>query len=568
MHPISSSGSASTPTSTPTPTPTIKSDPDPTEIDYTHLFDARPEIHATSPVQHTDLITVVFRRIAAAFSDAATWIRQVFSGSSRASPPLISITTPRSHSENREATDPRSPIAKQGAEHLHVRAKTTESLENNLPIGDRLPDSPSKADEDRKASSRHTEATLPSDPDREAFDAYARLCKQDGKPPGEVLIPQNFDKAASAYASEFADRILGSSVVQGQDFHLGFEDQTRLPVAIAVLQQQNDNPLAKSKAKALVEIGPVPVSSAQQATSFMAWRAWKQDPDKFPSDADFSIDAAMRHASELLAQFAGKPQARLDEVKAILNDATELIVQQEAIQKRYNEQKLWREGEQLMSKLLASVEAARPEPVATPAKPVVSSANPVPTAAPVDLRPGPPPPPPPRVRRPSSMPVSDLPETPLPATPAPPPPAPRKQNLPHLVGALPNWTDKQIDTITSAAFPMNHEQVRRGIAGLRSIDWAKAGTSEGFQSASSVDDTERRLNYGSQRRSDEQRLLENLEYAQLLIRRTNREHILKAGDAFRPLADLLAQQEAVSGRLALEIDSRLASVRGSLGQKN
>lgn len=516
------------------------------QTDAADLFDPVPQ-YAQEPASTPSVLVTVrhaFARIGEAFAAAAVRVQSLFSV---ANAPLISISKPRL-----KTMKPELPAELQRANQAAL-AKTQENPAARVKPG---------------SSSRHVEATSPSDPDREAFDAYARLCKQDGKPPGEVLIPQNFDKAASAYAFGFADRILENQVAQGQDLHLGSEDQARLPVAIAVLQQQNDNPLAKSKAKALVEIGPVPVSSAQQATSFMAWRAWKQDPDKFPSDADFSIDAAVRHASELLAQFAGKPQAMLDEVKAILNDATELIANQTDIQKRYNEQKLWREGEQLMSKLLASVEAARPEPVTTPAKPVVSSADPAPTAAPVDLRPGPPPPPPPRVRRPNRMPVSDLPEAPLPATPAPPPPAPRKQNLPHLVGALPNWTDKQIDTIASAAFPMNHEQVRRGITGLRSVDWAKAGAAEGFQSASSMDDTERRLNTGSQRQADQQRLLENLEYAQLLIRRTNREHILKAGEAFRPFADLLAQQEAVSGRLALEIDSRLASVRGSLGQKN
>lgn len=305
--------------------------------DIADLFDPVPNDANASASAPSALATLryAFARIGEEFAAAAARVRSLFSEKSA---PLISISKPRART-----IKPKLPPELEQA-NQQARDKLRENLAASVTSGSLF---------------RHAAATMPSHPKREAFDAYARLCKQDGKHPGEVSIPHNFDKAAAAYASDFADRVLKSKLAQGRDLHLSSEVQIRLPIAIAVLQQQKSNPLAQSKAKALDEIGPVPVSSVQQATSFMAWRAWKQDPDNFPSDSDFCIDAAVRHASELLAQFAGQPQARLNEVKAILNDATELIAQQDEIQKRYNEQKPWREGEQLMSNLLASVEASR-----------------------------------------------------------------------------------------------------------------------------------------------------------------------------------------------------------------
>lgn len=523
------------PTSTrDTPPPgQLNSSPDSTEAEVKALFDPRPDTSITSPVQHTHPVAVVFLRIAAAFSEAAAWVRQIFLGNSRSSPPLMAVSAPRQLPSN--GTETRQPeIANRDAEQLHAVAKAAVATDSGRPAGAPLPGSPSSQ----------------ADKNREAFDTYVRLAKEEAMPPGAAFIPQNFEKGTVAHANAMVDQVLDAkkkAEAEGGEFYLPSEQQEKLKIAAGVLEQQKDNLIAKAKAAEARGAGHVPTNTAQQFSSFMAWREWKNTPDRLPANEDFSIDAALAYAHEVLAQNASKAEAMQPEIKALLNDAIVLIAKADEFRDKY-------ENARLIANVLASAEAARPAPKEFSSARTGTLARPAEQTA-VDSQGGrgmPPPPPPPR-RQSNPHASAVLPETPQPATPPPAAPAPRKQNLAHLVGRLPNWSGKQLAIIASAAFPLNSDQVSRAIQGLRSIDWAAGAAPVATPSGKATDETQRLMNYARQQQAANDDRAGTLEYASMLLKYLKPEQL--NGPEFGPLLDLHAQRKELSARVDAELQA-------------
>lgn len=519
--------------------PAPRPDPlnDSTDRESKALIDPRPAASLTSPAQSTNLIVIAFQRIAAAFSEAAAWVMQVFSRNSQSSPPLMKVSVPPQLPASGAATKPQFEITNRNAENLHAAAKTVASPDRIKPVHTPLPDSPfSKADKNRKA-----------------FDTYLRLTKDDATPPGEALIPQNFEEGAVAHANAMVDEVLEEkkkAEAEGGEFHLPSEKQEKLKIAARILEQQKDAAGAKTKAADARVASHVPTNTAQQFSSFMAWREWKNTPDRSPANEDFSFDAALAYAHEVLAQNASKDAAKQPEVKALLNDAIELIAKADEFRDKY-------ESARLIANLLASAEAARPEPKGfSPARSNTPAT--LGEQARIDSQSGrgmPPSPPPPRVRPNLQASTVSLPETTLPSTPPPAAPAPRKQNEAYLVGKLPAWSGKQLSIIASAAFPMTSDQVARAMRGLRSIDWAAGAAPIAMPSGRSADETQRLMNYARQQEAANGERVENLEQAGMLLKYLKPEQLKKSGLEFGALVDLLALHDVLSARIDAELQA-------------
>ncbi len=533
---------------------------DSTDSNIKNRFDTRPDTSLTSPAQSTNLIVIAFQRIAAAFSEAAAWVRQVFSRNSQASPPLMKVSAPPQLPANGEATK----ITNRNAEDLDAAAKTAASPVSIKPLHTPVPDGPSsKADENRKA-----------------FDTYLRLTKDDAMPPGAALIPQNFEEGAVAHANAIVDEVLEAkkkAEAEGSEFYLPSEKQEKLNIAARILEQQKGAAGAKTKAADARAASHVPTNTVQQVSSFMAWRECKKTLASLAQNKDFSFDAALEYAGEVLAQNASKAEAMQPEVKALLNDARLLIAEADKIRDEY--EKARREAEnarrkddnaRLIANLLDSAEAARMEPEGISPAQTETLGTPAQQAW-VESQSGrgmPPPPPPPRVRPHLQASTVSLPETPLPTMPPPAAPAPRKQNLAYLVGQLPAWSGKQLIIIASAASPLSSDQVGRAMQGLRSIDWAAGAASIATPSGKVVDEIQRLMNYARQQEVRNDERAETLEYAGMLMKYLQPEQLKKSGPEFGALLNLLAMRDELSARIDAELQALMPPKRAPAKQKN
>lgn len=511
----------------PRPNPPTES----TDSDIKNLFDPRPDTSLTSPAQSTNLIVIAFQRIAAAFSEAAAWVMQVFSRNSQVSPPLMKVSAPPQLPANGAAAK----ITNRNAEDLDAAAKSAASPHSIKPVHTPPPDSPSSR----------------ADKNREAFDTYLRLTKDDPTPPGAAMIPQNFEEGAVAHANAIVDEVLEAkkkAEAEGSEFYLPSEKQENLNIAVRILEQQKDDSATKDKAADARFASHVPTNTAQQVSSFMAWRECKKTPASLATNKDFSFDAALEYAHEVLAQNASKDAAKQPEVKALLNDAIELIAKADEIRDKY-------ENARLIANLLSSAEAARAEPKGISPAQTETLGTPAQQAR-IESQSGrgmPPPPPPPRVRPHPQASTVSLPETPLPTTPPPAAPAPRKQNLAYLVGQLPAWSGKQLIIIASAASPLSSDQVGRAMQGLRSIDWAAGAASIATPSGTVVDERQRLMNYDRQQEVANYERAETLEYASMLLRNLSPEHLKDR--EFGALLKLHAKRDELSARIDAELQA-------------
>lgn len=514
------------------------------------MFDARlDDPEPVSSMAPAHFLHLAIGRISAAFAEAAAWIRQIIFRTSQPSLPAQKIVLGKiSEPPRREANASRvnSPLAVENPQARDLQNAATKAA---------LPDTRPAVPNPLSSAGSFTEA----EKNRRAFDTYVKLSKANGERPGDALIPQNFETATVNHAHAVLDEFLAGKAQAesaGTRFSWPAERQEEVTIAIGVLEQQKDNPEARQKAALARKPAAVPAprhTPEQKLTSFMAWRDWKNSPDRFPGDENFSIEAAREHAEDLISQYAGKPEAMQVPLKDYLNDAVVLTLQADEFEKRYRDQRMAAitlEARPIRDRLLANAQqpdagvgAGAPPP---PPPPQVSASRSLAT----DMAKGSPPPPPPRVRTGAPADGDRQPSATLPA-------APRKQQLAQLIGALPNWSGRQLADIASAAFPMNSEQVSRAIQGLRSIDWTLPLAPHASRAEAVMDETQRRLNYSRQREADNERLVENLEYAKRLLETLQVNQLGKGGAPFAPLVAVHALRDQLSPRIGAELQRLL-----------
>ena len=167
--------------------------------------------------------------------------------------------------------------------------------------------------------------------DELAFDAYAKLCKQDDKPLGAIPCPQNFNDAAVRYAKAFLGQVAQRKQTAEKthaEFWLSSTDQEKFEGAKNLLAQQFDKE-SKQLAEAANKLGKIHKNSSHQCLSFMAWRDWRKEPSKQPAYENFSIEAALAYANELQSQYKNQYLATNHHLQALLSDATLLITQKD-----------------------------------------------------------------------------------------------------------------------------------------------------------------------------------------------------------------------------------------------
>lgn len=346
------------------------------------LFDARPDdIH-----ENRSILTTALEALSKACRDAAAWIAQVFSGIGGRDEANVAVSAPRNL---RKGTLP--PELKQANDEALAGRKAAAARQEFVDSADTPP---------------VVEPAVP-DPDREAFDAYVRLCKRDGVEPGSEGGASSHRDLAVRYARTFVQLVSerqSRAAQEGKEFWLGTGDQEKLKAAMALLRHQDRGAHAGGASAAPAD-GPIQTNSTLQLTSFMAWREWSRNPAQLPMDADFSIDAAVAYAHELCALHAGKEAARDPRAKDLLGSAYELIANEDNYRRNVEIQ---REAARLVGQLNELRDPV--EPSASPREmPVEDDAL---------ARSAPPAPPPPRVR---NAPDAGIP-TPVADAPPPAPP--------------------------------------------------------------------------------------------------------------------------------------------------
>ncbi|MEY3695127.1 MAG: hypothetical protein RL083_952, partial [Pseudomonadota bacterium] len=108
------------------------------------------------------------------------------------------------------------------------------------------------------------------------------------------------------------------------EFWLSSADQEKFEGAKLLLAQQDDQ-ASKKLAEAASQLGQVHKNSSHHYLSFMTWREWRNDMSQKPNDTEFSIDAALAYATQLMEDFAGKDVAAGSQMKALLNEAADPI---------------------------------------------------------------------------------------------------------------------------------------------------------------------------------------------------------------------------------------------------
>jgi len=171
------------------------------------------------------------------------------------------------------------------------------------------------------------EALADKDMDEQAFENYTKLCRHEGKKLGTISCPHNFNDAAVRYAKVFIGQVEKRKATAEQkqaEFWLSSADQEKFEGAKLLLAQQDDQ-ASKKLAEAASQLGQVQKNSSSHYLSFMAWREWRNDMSQKPNDTEFRIDAALAYATQLMEDYAGKDVAAGSQMKALLNDAAELI---------------------------------------------------------------------------------------------------------------------------------------------------------------------------------------------------------------------------------------------------
>ena len=284
--------------------------------DVESLFDARP---ADEP-EHRSILTAALEALSKACRDAAAWIAQVFSGIGGRDEASVAVSAPRNL---RKGTLP--PELQQANDDALAGSKAAAARKEFVESTDSPP---------------AVEPATP-DPDREAFDAYVRLCKREGREPGsEGGASSHRDLAvryARAYVQLVAERQSRASQ-EGKEFWLGSADQEKLRAAVALLKRQDGGASDKSDGTFSVD-RPIQANSTLQLKSFMAWRDWSRDSAQLPDDADFSIDAAVAYAHELCAVHAGKDTAKDPRAKDLLGSAFELIAREDHYRRNFEVQR-------------------------------------------------------------------------------------------------------------------------------------------------------------------------------------------------------------------------------------
>lgn len=240
------------------------------------------------------------------------------------------------------------------------------------------------------------EALADKDMDEQAFENYTKLCRHEGKQLGTISCPHNFNDAAVRYAKVFIGQVEKRKATAEQkqaEFWLSSADQEKFEGAKLLLAQQDDQ-ASKKLAEAASQLGQVQKNSSSHYLSFMVWREWRNDMSQKPNDTEFSIDAALAYATQLMEDYAGKDVAAGSQMKALLNDAAELINKKQFYADLYDNLLML----ETMGSLIAEIRAPEPDLLETAEIKIPHSIIPTPTQASTSTSTSTPAPPPPRDR--------------------------------------------------------------------------------------------------------------------------------------------------------------------------
>ena len=221
------------------------------------------------------------------------------------------------------------------------------------------------------------EALADKDMDEQAFENYTKLCRHEGKQLGTISCPHNFNDAAVRYAKVFIGQVEKRKATAEQkkaEFWLSSADQEKFEGAKLLLAQQDDQ-ASKKLAEAASQLGQVQKNSSSHYLSFMAWREWRNDMSQKPNDTEFSIDAALAYATQLMEDYAGKDVAAGSQMKALLNDAAELINKKQFYADLYDNLLMLEK----MGSLIAEIRAPEPDLLETAEIKIPHSIIPAPT---------------------------------------------------------------------------------------------------------------------------------------------------------------------------------------------
>ena len=221
------------------------------------------------------------------------------------------------------------------------------------------------------------EALADKDMDEQAFENYTKLCRHEGKQLGTISCPHNFNDAAVRYAKVFIGQVEKRKATAEQkkaEFWLSSADQEKFEGAKLLLAQQDDQ-ASKKLAEAASQLGQVQKNSSSHYLSFMAWREWRNDMSQKPNDTEFSIDAAHAYATQLMEDYAGKDVAAGSQMKALLNDAAELINKKQFYADLYDNLLML----ETMGSLIAEIRAPEPDLLETAEIKIPHSIIPAPT---------------------------------------------------------------------------------------------------------------------------------------------------------------------------------------------
>lgn len=273
------------------------------------LFDGRPG-EATENSSLIDTMRSKLAYFSARCLEAYDWVSKKWSeltSHASADHQLVSISKPRNFQHRALPSE-----LAQGLQNLESEKKQATAQDSFI----HSDDMPTVLDSTEKNA------------DEQAFDQYARLHKLDRGEGGSSSASQNFNDAAARHATQFLKLVeQRKSVAESQketEFWLSSADQEKLAIANELLAQQDDK-ASKLIAQSAGKMGQIQRNSSQQYLSFMAWREWRDDTSQNPSYDQFSIPAAVAYAQELLISYAGKDHGKIPEMKALLQDASQLI---------------------------------------------------------------------------------------------------------------------------------------------------------------------------------------------------------------------------------------------------
>ncbi|MEY2824854.1 MAG: hypothetical protein RLZ64_1392 [Pseudomonadota bacterium] len=221
------------------------------------------------------------------------------------------------------------------------------------------------------------EALADKDMDEQAFENYTKLCRHEGKQLGTISCPHNFNDAAVRYAKVFIGQVEKRKATAEQkqaEFWLSSADQEKFEGAKLLLAQQDDQ-ASKKLAEAASQLGQVHKNSSHHYLSFMAWLEWRNDTSQKPNDTEFSIDAALAYATQLMEDYAGRDVAAGSQMKALLNDAAELINKKQFYADLYDNLLML----ETMVSLIAEIRAPEPDLLETAEIKIPHSIIPTPT---------------------------------------------------------------------------------------------------------------------------------------------------------------------------------------------